>query len=336
MNSLRSDTRLGSERAQDGVQSLLHVRLGEIHELGKVPLVSADMDDTLLPFGNAITESELELLIVYADSGGHLAINTLASREWFYLRVVDRLVNTFRRKNRAHLLRRVHWIVSGGQEIFVYDSAIASYRRIYAAPTGNKVEGLVHLLHFMDGSVAILAFYGDRFDDPDNDGCFLGNREIPVIVNVGADQDLPRAGNGQIFVNAIDKGPAATLRDLAFVSKKLRERPRRTSPAEESVLSRQSSPAQPQPWSFGAPVQPEKSREVEVGGPGFVWSWNGQGQAYLSPLVRQNRGQATHASYRAGLPDGIDGFTFFWTGGPDAASGHSPGHWEGRDFRVSG
>src|SRR6516164_4874509 len=38
--------------------------------------------------------------------------------------------------------------------------------------------------------------------------------------------------------------------------------------------------------------------------------------------------------YTAGLPEGIGGFTFFWTGGPDTASGHTAGHWERRDFRI--
>jgi hypothetical protein len=34
------------------------------------------------------------------------------------------------------------------------------------------------------------------------------------------------------------------------------------------------------------------------------------------------------------LPEGGTNFTFFWTGGQDAFSGESPGHWEQRDFCV--
>lgn len=116
------------------------------------------MDDTLLPFGHFISEGELGLLIAYVDAGGQLVFNTLAPKEWFYLRVIDRLVSTFHQERSTHLLRRVHWIVSGGREIFVYDSPNRGYRRIYAAATGSKAEGLVYLLRHLGDRVAILAF----------------------------------------------------------------------------------------------------------------------------------------------------------------------------------
>jgi hypothetical protein len=78
----------------------------------------------------------------------------------------------------------------------------------------------------------------------------------------------------------------------------------------------------------------ERWLEVEVQGPGFVWSWNDQGLSYLTALVLVVDPTTCKAGYTAALPDEIVGFTFFWTGGPDTANGHSAGHWEGRDFRV--
>ena len=51
-----------------------------------------DLDDTFLPFGQIITETELDGLIAYLDAGGMLTFNTLATKEWFYRRVIDRLV----------------------------------------------------------------------------------------------------------------------------------------------------------------------------------------------------------------------------------------------------
>jgi len=73
---------------------------------------------------------------------------------------------------------------------------------------------------------------------------------------------------------------------------------------------------------------------VEVYGPGFVWSWNDQGLSYLSALVRVVDNFMPKTVFRAGFPEGITGFTFFWTGGPDTASGQAAGHWEGRDFLI--
>lgn len=174
-----------------------------------------DLDDTLVPFGKIISAGELETVIAYAQAGGQLAFNTLAPKEWFYLRVIDRLVHSLHRNNCTHLLCRLHWIVSGGREIFVYDSLNHGYQRIYAAATGSKAEGLLHLRRYLNGKLTLLAFYGDRFEDPENDGNALGISEIPIVINVGADQQIqPTAG--QIFLNAVEKGPSTTLRHLVF------------------------------------------------------------------------------------------------------------------------
>lgn len=47
------------------------------------------MDDTFLPFGRVITEHERDTVKAYLKAGGHIAFNTLASKEWFYLRVIE-------------------------------------------------------------------------------------------------------------------------------------------------------------------------------------------------------------------------------------------------------
>jgi hypothetical protein len=284
-----------------------------------------DLDDTFLPFGQVITETELDGLIAYLDAGGMLTFNTLAPKEWFYLRVIDRLVTACYHKNCAHLLGQLHWIVSGGREIFVYDPPSQIYRRIHSTAQSTKAEGLLHLLRNLASNVSLLALYGDRFEDPGNDGNALGIQEIPLVVNVGADQLVTRSSTGQRFLNAVEKGPTATLRHLALVTATLRN----LSPRVPRPGSR-PEPAPRPPWRFetGSPV--EKPRAVEVHGPGFLWSWTDQHLSYLGALVQQ----LDQPLYTAHLPSDVAGFTFFWTGGPDTATGLSPGHWEGRDFHL--
>jgi len=333
MCNRRSETLVDAEPGQDPAQDLVAAHLQRILERGKLPLVSIDLDDTFLPFGKIISERELEALIAYARPGGQLAFNTLAPKEWFYLRVIDRLVDSLHRNDCTHLLCRLHWIVSGGREIFVYDSSNDGYQRIYAAATGSKAEGLLHLLRHLNGKVSLLAFYGDRFDDPENDGNALGIRAIPVVINVGADQQTPQANAGQVFLNAVEKGPAATLRHMGFLTAKLRERSTRVLQVETPTLRRESPPGW-RLWRFKASPYGGKAHGVEVYGPGFLWSWNHQGVSYLTPLVRPVDHSISKMVYRAPFPYGIAGFTFFWTGGPDTAGGQVAGHWEGRDFLV--
>lgn len=279
-------------------------------------------------------------MIAYAQAGGQLVFNTLAPKEWFYVRVIDRVVHSLYQKNWRHLLCGLHWIpknlksvASGGREIFVYDSSNQSYKRIYAAVAGTKAEGLLHLLGHLNGKVAVLAFYGDRFDDQENDGNALGIREIPVLVNVGADQQLPQGNTGQVFVNALGKGPSTTLRHMAFLAATLREGSERVLQAEAST-PRSESPSAWRVWRFQAGPYRLKPHGVEVYGPGFVWSWNHQGLSHLTALVRSVDNSLSRIVYRASFPCDIAGFTFFWTGGPDTASGQAAGHWEGRDFLV--
>jgi len=310
---------------RDAAQDLLVSTLRGLHQQGKLPLLSMDLDDTFLPFGQVITETELDDLLAYLDAGGMLTFNTLASKEWFYLRVIDRLVNACSRKNCAHLLGRLHWIVSGGCEIFVYDLPSQSYRRMHSTTQSTKAEGLLHLLGNLDPDVRLLALYGDRFEDPANDGNALGIQEIPLVVNVGADQPVTASSTGQRFLNAVEKGPAATRRHLALLTATLRD----LSPR----VSRPGScpePAPRPPWRFETGSPGEKPRVVEVQGPGFLWAWTDHNLSYLGALVHQ----LDHPVYTAHLPSDVAAFTFFWTGGPDTATGQSPGHWEGRDFHL--
>ena len=310
---------------KDAAQDLLVATLRGLHQRGKLPLLSMDLDDTFLPFGQVITETELNGLIAYLDAGGMLTFNTLAPKEWFYLRVIDRLVNACYRKNCAHLLGQLHWIVSGGREIFVYDLPSHNYRRIHSTTLSTKAEGLLHLLRNLDPNVGLLALYGDRFADPGNDGNALGIPEIPLVVNVGADQPVTWSSTGQRFLNAVEKGPPATLRHLALLTTTLRNLlPRVPRPGSWP------EPAERPPWRFetGPPV--ERPHAVEVHGPGFLWSWTDQSLSYLAALVQQ----LDQPFYTAHLPSDVAGFTFFWTGGPDTATGQSPGHWEGRNFHL--
>jgi len=333
MGSRRAETPFDAEVGRDSAQDLVAARLESILERDKLPLVSIDLDDTLLPFGKTVSDRELETVIAYAHAGGQLAFNTLAPKEWFYLRVIDRLVHVLHRNNRAHLLCRLHWIASGGREIFVYDSSNDSYQRVYAAPTGSKAEGLLHLLRHLNGKVTLLAFYGDRFEDLENDGNALGIREIPIIVNVGADQQIPKTKAGQVFLNAVAKGPTTTLRHMGFLAAKLRDHFKRMLQVEASTL-RRKSPEAWRFWRFESGSCGAKPHGVEVYGPGFLWSWNDQGSSYLTALIRPIDNSTSRTVYRAPFPCGIAGFTFFWTGGPDAARRQVPGHWEGRDFVI--
>jgi hypothetical protein len=333
MGNRRAETLFDAEAGRDSAQDLVAARLESILEGDKLPLVSMDLDDTLLPFGKIISDRELDTVIAYAQAGGELAFNTLAPKEWFYLRVIDRLVQSLHRNNCAHLLSRLHWIVSGGREIFVYDSSSHGYKRIHAARTGSKAEGLLHLLRHLNGSVTLLALYGDRFEDPENDGNALGMPEIPIVINVGADQQIQQSNARQIFLNAVEKGPATTLRHMGFLTAKLRECSARVLTVEAFSLPWES-PVARRLWRFEASSYGMKPHGVEVYGPGFLWSWNHQGLCYLTALVRPVDNSMSKKVYRAPFPSGIAGFTFFWTGGPDAASGQVAGHWEGRDFLV--
>ena len=97
----------------------------------RIPLLCVDMDDTFLPFGRVITEHEWDAVKAYLKAGGHIAFNTLASKEWFYLRVIEPVALAFHYDQCTHLLSRLHWIVSGGGEVFVYESTKCSYCRIH-------------------------------------------------------------------------------------------------------------------------------------------------------------------------------------------------------------
>jgi len=119
MCNRRSQSLVDEEPGQDSAQDLVAAQLQSILEGGKLPLVPMDLDDTFLPFGKIISEREVETVIAYAQAGGQLVFNRLAPKEWFYLRVVDRLVDSLYRNKCTHLLCRLHWIASAGREIFV-------------------------------------------------------------------------------------------------------------------------------------------------------------------------------------------------------------------------
>ncbi len=307
------------------VRDLLTRRLEEICRGGRQPLLSVDLDDTFVPYGAPITRTEISLLRAYIEAGGHIVFNTLAPKEWFYRRVVDPLVSSYHQTGCTHLLSRVHWVASGGQEIFVYDLRNQTYRRIRTGSALGKAEGLLVLLRQLSMKVELLALYGDRFDDPGNDGNAIGVDAIALVINVGPDQNIQQSSKCQQFVNSSEKGPDATRKHLEFITARLREIAP-TVPMTSERLPAGVRVTSGEPWRFG--YTPTHPRAVEVHGPGFLWSWTKDGVSYLGPLLRSG------TAYSAGLPDGAAGFTFFWTGGPETASGANAGRWEGRDFLI--
>ena len=190
---------MGAHPPEHDAEQFLCDRLRTLQQDHRLPLLSTDLDDTFLPFGAMLGDKELRALTAYLETGAHIAFNTLAPKEWFYLRVMERMASAFHRKHRARLFSQVHWIVSGGEEIFVYEHSHHSYRRIYFAPQGSKGEGVLHLMKHLGDSIALLALYGDRFDDPGNDGNAIGNEEIPLVFNVGADQNVQQLAAKQVF-----------------------------------------------------------------------------------------------------------------------------------------
>ena len=277
---------MGAHPPEHDAEHFLCDRLRTLQQDDRLPLLSTDLDDTFLPFGAMLGDKELQVLTAYLETGAHIAFNTLAPKEWFYLRVMERMASAFHRKHRARLFSRVHWIVSGGEEIFVYEHSHHSYRRIYFAPQGSKGEGVLHLMKHLGDSIAILALYGDRFDDPGNDGNAIGNEEIPLVFNVGADQNVQQLAAKQVFVNTVKKGPRVLLRHLVLLAEKLKEASPQVILDEESVVNESvvnsESSEKGKPWRFGLttefPWPQAKPMEVEVEGSGFVWSWDKHGR----------------------------------------------------------
>ncbi len=106
--------------------------------------------------------------------------------------------------------------------MFVYEPTKCSYRRVHGFSARSKAEGLLSLLTHLGPEVRVLAFYGDRFDDPQNDGNAIGADHIPLVVNVGTDQIVASTPK-QIFINARNKGPATTLSDLRLITAQLQK-----------------------------------------------------------------------------------------------------------------
>ncbi len=75
--------------------------------------------------------------------------------------------------------------------------------------------------------------------------------------------------------------------------------------------------------------------DTQKGAPGFVWAgvkdnlgkWS---KCRKIPLTEDSVGR-----HEAILPEDVNAFTFFWTGGEDVRSGRSQGHWEGQDFYIN-
>jgi len=276
--------------SDDRAEHHLSKRLRLIRNEQRIPLLCVDMDDTFLPFGKVITEHERDAVKAYLQTGGHIAFNTLAPKEWFYLRVIEPVALAFHEDHCTHLLSRLHWIVSGGGEVFVYEHTKCSYRRVHGSSARSKAEGLLSLLTHLGPEVRVLAFYGDRFDDPQNDGNAIGAGHIPLVVNVGTDQIVSSTPK-QIFINARNKGPTATLNDLRLITAQLQKGIYRV--LSEPPQAVDESKRDKRSWRFdfanAGPGMPDTPISVKAHGPGFLWSWNDRGLCYLTPLIPNSR-----------------------------------------------
>ena len=192
------------------------------------PLISADMDETWIPFGAPATDNDLNILIAFLRAGGFKAVNTLATKEWFYYRVLDKLVQRLAQNNEIHLLVQLPLIFEGGKEIFVFDVQTGGYRLL---PGGqHKADAFMRLALHLGPGVAVVALYGDMFEDPFNDGNAIGFAGIPLIFNQGNPVNV-RATLDQVFVNSSLRGPPGTQRDLSFMTQKMQQNPPHQRPS---------------------------------------------------------------------------------------------------------
>ncbi|MCX5697776.1 MAG: hypothetical protein NTU54_07420, partial [Candidatus Omnitrophica bacterium] len=323
-------------------QEALRGRLAEIIANGKNPLLSVDMDDTLLPFGAIITDDVVDTLLNYAEAGGYFAINSLADKEWMYLRVLDTLCSRAYQLRKPHLLSHIPLILKGGKEVYVYEVfgtmqsdplPCGGYRLVHKQEQSTKAKGLIWLAEYLKDTAMILALYADQFIIYENDGNALGEELIPIVVNVGDPIFVSGQGKQQVF-NAIPQGPRTTLTDLQWLTRTLtldrslpeeREFPRKK---EEKIAI----------WTFnkGRHMRLVKDCLVRVivgvprvGAPGFVWAGcadakNNWENVFLVPLVKN---RITHEAL---LPKGTNIFRIFWSTG----EGKKSGHWEEGYFHL--
>jgi len=97
---------MGADPLEHDAEQFLCDRLRTLQQDNRLPLLSTDLDDTFLPFGAMLGDKELQVLTAYLETGAYIAFNTLAPKESFYLRVMERMASAFHRKHRARLFSR--------------------------------------------------------------------------------------------------------------------------------------------------------------------------------------------------------------------------------------
>ncbi|MBF0216146.1 MAG: iron-containing alcohol dehydrogenase [Candidatus Omnitrophica bacterium] len=196
-------------------------RLARIMGSGKTPVISADIDDTLLKFGADMNDEVLGAVERYVEKGGVLVFNTKGDNEWFYKRFYEIMRGYFAERGKLHLLSNIPVILCGGKQAFIYDVLSDSYKVVFESWGLQKSEGLLRLIdHLGRDKHELLALYGDQLWEYWNDGNAVGTEGIDIIVNVGENRYHGIPG-WQNFFNTNFAGPQATLGDIEMFTEQL-------------------------------------------------------------------------------------------------------------------
>jgi Calcineurin-like phosphoesterase len=302
-----------------------------ITETGRCVLVT-DLDDTLTAFfGSDLEDDTIQTLADYLAAGGGLVFNTGAPFDWFYQHVVRGLVAELGAER--HLLRNVPLILSGGNEIYVFEEG--AYRLLHRSRGRTKADGVDELVRLSQRTDVLpwndldphrLIYLGDSYSVGGIDESMAGT--VGIVINVGE----PTLGMPGQFLNLVG-GYRRAIDVFAIATAALKDSGRANPPAPDAGTSDAVL------WTFDDKAPPPGRRvRVRVRASGFAHAgvahadgrWD---PVYNVPLIPQPDG-----SHEALLPPRVNAFTFFWTE-PPRSPGH-PGHWErqqqgGRVFTIT-
>jgi hypothetical protein len=233
-----------------------------------------------------------------------------------------------------HVLRNVPLILSGGNEIYVFEEG--AYRLLHRSHGRTKADGLDELVRLSEQTDVLpwndlephqLIYLGDSYSVGGIDESMAGT--VGIVINVGEPIfTLP----GQ-FLNVVG-GYRRAIDVFAIATAALRDSGRATPPApdagtRDAVL-----------WTFADKRPPPGRRvRVRVGASGYAHAGVAQPDGRWDPVYNVPLTPQPDRSWQALLPQQVNAFTFFWTE-PPRSPGH-PGHWErerqgGRVFTVAG
>ena len=290
-----------------------------IRATGRCVLVT-DLDDTLTAFfGSDLEDDTIQVLADYLAAGGGLVFNTGAPFEWFYQRVVSGLVVELGADR--HLLRNVPLILSGGNEIYVFEEG--AYRLLHRSQGRTKADGLDELVRLSTQTEVLpwkdldphqLMYLGDSYSVGGIDESMAGT--VGIVINVGE----PIFGIPGRFLNLVG-GYRRAIDLFAIATATLKSSGRAKPPASDAATSEAVL------WTFDNKLTAPGHRvRVRVGASGYAHAgvahpdgrWD---PVYNAPLIPQPDG-----SFEALLPPRVNAFTFFWTERPRSPG--QPGHWE--------